>query len=117
MSIINFLKDYERMARFKWGNFEGMKGPGPVLVIPIMHSARKIHTQIEVIDIPRQTNITRDNAPIDIDFLIFMRVVTGDAARAVLEVEDYRSAVIGLATTTLRAVIGDINLDEVLSQR
>ncbi len=117
MSIINFLKDYERMARFKWGNFEGMKGPGPVLVIPIIHAARKIHTQIEVIDIPRQTNITRDNAPIDIDFLIFMRVVTENAQRAVLEVEDYRSAVIGLATTTLRAVIGDINLDEVLSQR
>ena len=117
MAILNFIKDYERMARFKWGKFEGMKGPGPVIVIPIMHSARKIHTQIEVIDIPRQTNITRDNAPIDIDFLIYMRVVTEDAARAVLEVEDYRIAVVGLATTTLRAVIGDINLDEVLSQR
>ena len=117
MAILNFIKDYERMARFKWGKFEGMKGPGPVIVIPIMHSARKIHTQIEVIDIPRQTNITRDNAPIDIDFLIYMRVVTEDAARAVLEVEDYRTAVVGLATTTLRAVIGDINLDEVLSQR
>lgn len=117
MAILNFIKDYERLARFKWGKFEGMKGPGPVIVVPIMHSARKIHTQIEVIDIPRQTNITRDNAPIDIDFLIYMRVVTEDAARAVLEVEDYRTAVIGLATTTLRAVIGDINLDEVLSQR
>lgn len=117
MAILNFIKDYERLARFKWGKFEGMKGPGPVIVIPIMHSARKIHTQIEVIDIPRQTNITRDNAPIDIDFLIYMRVVTEDAERAVLEVENYRTAVIGLATTTLRAVIGDINLDEVLSQR
>ena len=117
MAILNFIKDYERLARFKWGKFEGMKGPGPVIVVPIMHSSRKIHTQIEVIDIPRQTNITRDNAPIDIDFLIYMRVVTEDAERAVLEVEDYRTAVIGLATTTLRAVIGDINLDEVLSQR
>ncbi len=117
MSILNFLKDYERMARFKWGNFEGMMGPGPVFVIPIMHSARKIDTRVEVIDIPRQTNITRDNAPIDIDFLIYMRVVTENAQRAVLEVENYRAAVIGLATTTLRAVIGDINLDEVLSQR
>ncbi len=117
MGILNFLKDYERMARFKWGNFEGMMGPGPVFVIPIMHSAQKVDTRIEVIDIPRQTNITRDNAPIDIDFLIYMRIITEDAQRAVLEVENYRAAVIGLATTTLRAVIGDINLDEVLSQR
>lgn len=117
MAIINFLKDYERMARFQWGNFEGMKGPGPVLVIPIMHSARKIDTRVEVIDIPRQTNITRDNAPIDIDFLIYMRVIAEEAQKAILEVENYHAAVIWLATTTLRAVIGDINLDEVLSQR
>ena len=117
MAILNFLKDYERMARFKWGNFEGMMGPGPVFVIPVMHSAQKVDTRIEVIDIPRQTNITRDNAPIDIDFLIYMRVVTEEASKAILEVENYRAAVIGLATTTLRAVIGDINLDEVLSQR
>ncbi len=117
MSILNFLKDYERLARFKWGNFEGMMGPGPVFVIPVMHSAQKVDTRVEVIDIPRQTNITRDNAPIDIDFLIYMRVVAEDAKRAILEVENYRAAVIGLATTTLRAVIGDINLDEVLSQR
>ena len=117
MAILNFLKDYERMARFKWGNFEGMKGPGPVFVVPIIHSAQKLDTRIEVIDIPRQTNITRDNAPIDIDFLIYMRVVSEEAYKAILEVENYRMAVIGLATTTLRAVIGDINLDEVLSQR
>ncbi len=117
MAILNFLKDYERLARFKWGNFEGMMGPGPVFVIPIMHSAQKVDTRIEVIDIPRQTNITRDNAPIDIDFLIYMRVITETADRAILQVENYRMAVIGLATTTLRAVIGDINLDEVLSQR
>ena len=117
MAIINFLKDYEKLARFQWGNFEGMKGPGPVFVIPIMHSAQKIDTRVEVIDIPRQTNITRDNAPIDIDFLIYMRVMAEEAQRAILEVENYHAAVIGLATTTLRAVIGDINLDEVLSQR
>ncbi len=86
MSILNFLKDYERMARFKWGNFEGMKGPGPVFVIPIVHSARKVDTRTEVIDIPRQTNITRDNAPIDIDFLIYMRVIAEDAQKAILEV-------------------------------
>ena len=117
MAIINFLKDYERMARFKWGNFEGMKGPGPVFLIPIMHTGKKIHTQTEVIDIPRQTNITRDNAPIDIDFLIYLRVMEETADRAVIVVENYRAAVIGLATTTLRAVVGEMTVDDVLSQR
>ena len=71
----------------------------------------------EVLDIARQTNITKDNAPISIDFLVYMRVMEEYADRAVLEVENYRAAVIGLATTTLRAVVGDIDLDEVLSQR
>lgn len=117
MSIINFVRDYERLARFKFGRFQGMLGPGVVFAIPIVHSIRKIDTRIEVVDIPRQTNITRDNAPIVIDFLVYMRVDIDEAQKAVLEVGDYRGAVIGLATTTLRAVIGDIALDDVLSQR
>lgn len=117
MYIINFLKDYERIARFRWGNFEGLKGPGPVIMVPVMHSGVKLDLRTEVIDIPRQTNITKDNAPIAVDFLIFLRVMAEFADRAVLQVEDYRSAVIGLATTTLRAVVGDIDLDDVLSQR
>ena len=117
MAIINFVRDYERLARFKFGRFQGMLGPGVVLAIPIIHSIRKIDTRIEVVDIPRQTNITRDNAPIVIDFLVYMRVDIDEAQKAVLEVGHYRAAVIGLATTTLRAVIGDIALDEVLSQR
>ena len=117
MAIINFLRPYERLALFKWGNFTGMRGPGPVVMVPIMHKGIKLDTRIEVMDIPRQANITKDNVAIDIDFLIYMRVIIEDAEKAILEVEDYRSAVIGLATTTLRAVIGDIDLDEVLSQR
>ncbi|MFP6595405.1 MAG: SPFH domain-containing protein [Dehalococcoidia bacterium] len=117
MAIINFIRDYERLARFKFGRFQGMLGPGVVFAIPIVHSIRKIDTRIEVVDIPRQTNITRDNAPIVIDFLVYMRVDIEEAQKAVLEVSDYKAAVIGLATTTLRAVIGDIPLDDVLSQR
>lgn len=117
MYLINFLKDYERIARFRWGNFEGLKGPGPVIMIPVMHSGVKLDLRTEVIDIPRQTNITKDNAPIAVDFLIFLRVMAETADRAVIQVEDYRAAVIGLATTTLRAVVGDIDLDDVLSQR
>tara|TARA_Y100000590_G_scaffold196702_1_gene223325 strand:- start:518 stop:1378 length:861 start_codon:yes stop_codon:yes gene_type:complete len=117
MAIINFLKNYQRVARFRWGNFEGMKGPGPVWLIPIMHSGARVDLRTEVLDIARQTNITRDNAPIDIDFLVYMRVMEETAQRAVLEVENYRAAVIGIATTTLRAVVGDIDLDGVLSKR
>jgi len=117
MGIINFLRDYERIARFRWGNFEGMKGPGPILLIPILHSGVKVDLRTEVIDIPRQTNITKDNAPIDIDFLIYMRVMHDQAEKSVLEVENYRQAVIGLAITTLRAVVGEMTVDEVLSMR
>ena len=117
MGIVNFLRNYQRMARFRWGNFEGMKGPGPVWLVPIMHTGTRIDLRTEVLDIARQTNITKDNAPISIDFLIYMRVMDEYADRAILEVENYRPAVIGLATTTLRAVVGDIDLDEVLSQR
>ena len=117
MAFINFVRDYERVARFRFGTFEGMMGPGIVIALPIIHQIQKIDTRIKVLDIPRQTNITKDNAPIEIDFLVYLRVVIGNAEKAVLEVEDYTSAVVGLATTTLRAVIGDIPLDEVLSQR
>jgi regulator of protease activity HflC (stomatin/prohibitin superfamily) len=117
MAILNFVRDYERLARFKFGRFQGMKGPGPVWKIPIVHQIKKVDTRTEVLDIPRQTNITRDNASIGIDFLVYMRVDINNAEKAVLEVEDYVQAVAGLATTTLRAVVGDINLDDVLSQR
>jgi regulator of protease activity HflC (stomatin/prohibitin superfamily) len=117
MAIINFVKDYERLARFKFGRFQGMKGPGPVIAVPVVHQIRKVDTRTVVIDIPEQTNITKDNASISIDFLVFNRIDINEAHKAVMEVEDHRLAVSGLATTTLRAVVGDINLDDVLSQR
>ena len=115
--IISFVRDYERIARFRLGKFEGMKGPGIVIAIPIIHSTEKIDTRVEVLDISRQTNITKDNVPLSIDVLVYLRVDVANAERSVLEVEDYRYAVRGLATTTMRAVIGDMALDEVLSQR
>ena len=117
MAFINFVRDYERVARFRLGTFEGMMGPGIVISLPIIHQIQKIDTRTTVLDIPRQTNITKDNAPIEIDFLVYLRVNINDAQKAVLEVEDYTTAVVGLATTTLRAVIGEMNLDDVFSQR
>ena len=117
MAIISFVRDYERIARFRLGKFEGMKGPGVVIAIPIIHSTEKVDTRVEVLDISRQTNITKDNVPLSIDVLVYLRVDVANAERSVLGVEDYRYAVRGLATTTMRAVIGDMALDEVLSQR
>ena len=111
------VRQYERLAVFTWGKYAGLRQPGLQLLVWPFQTYRRIDLREDVIDIPRQTNITRDNAPIDIDFLIYMRVIETDAEKSVLEVVQYRAAVIGIATTTLRAVIGDITLDEVLSQR
>ena len=113
----SIVRQYERLAVFTWGKYAGLRQPGLQLLVWPFQTYRRIDLREDVIDIPRQTNITRDNAPIDIDFLIYMRVIEADAEKSVLEVVQYRAAVIGIATTTLRAVIGDITLDEVLSQR
>ncbi len=114
---IAIVKQYERMAVFTLGKYSGMRQPGLNLLVWPFQNTEKIDLRENVIDIPRQTNITLDNAPIDIDFLVYMRVQEADAERAVLEVVDFRSAVVGIATTNLRAVIGEMNLDDVLSQR
>jgi len=118
--IIKIVRQYERLAVFTLGKFSernGLKGPGiQILVWPIQTSTR-IDLREEVIDIPRQTNITSDNAPLDIDFLVFLRPIEHEAQKVVLEVINYHQAVIGMATTILRAVVGEMTVDEVLSQR
>ena len=86
------------------------------MVWPIQTHTR-IDLREEVIDIPRQTNITSDNAPLDIDCLVFLRSIEHEAQKVVLEVINYHQAVIGMATTILRAVVGEMTVDEVLSQR
>ncbi|MFL2762214.1 MAG: SPFH domain-containing protein [Dehalococcoidia bacterium] len=116
-NFINIVSQYERMALFTLGKFSGMRNPGFHLLFWPIQTQVRVDLREEVLDIPRQTNITLDNAPIDIDFLVYMRVTEENASSAVLEVVDYHSAVVGIATTTLRAVIGEIPLDDVLSQR
>ncbi len=114
---IKIVKQYERLAVFTLGKYSGLMQPGLRLLFWPFHSAERVDLREEVLDIPRQTNITKDNAPIDIDFLVYMRIMESQAERAVLEVVDFHSAVVGIATTTLRAVIGEMNVDDVLSQR
>ena len=111
------VKQYERMVPFRLGKFFGIKGAGLRLLIPFIDSFSKVDLREDVIDVARQTNITRDNAPIDIDFLIYYKVVDHEAEKSVLEVQDFRAAIVGMATTTLRAVVGDIPLDDVLAKR
>ena len=115
MAIINFVRDYERMAKFQLGRYVGMMGPGLVWVIPILQSAVKVDLREQFFDVPPQRNITRDNANVDVDFVVYMRVM--DPEKTVLEVQDFFGAARQLAMTTLRAVIGDLDLDDVLSRR
>jgi regulator of protease activity HflC (stomatin/prohibitin superfamily) len=111
------VKQYERMVPFRLGKFFGLKGAGLRLLIPFIDSFQKVDLREDVIDVARQTNITKDNAPIDIDFLIYYKVVDHEAEKSVLEVQDFQAAIVGMATTTLRAVVGDIPLDDVLAKR
>ena len=118
--LLKIVRQYERLAVFTLGKFNertGVRGPGLQILIWPFQTAERIDLREEVINIPRQTNITRDNAPIDIDFLVYLRPIESEAQKVVLEVVNYHQAVIGMATTILRAVIGEMNVDDVLSQR
>ena len=118
--ILKIVRQYERLAVFTLGKFNertGVRGPGLQILIWPFQTGERIDLREEVINIPRQTNITRDNAPIDIDFLVYLRPIESEAQKVVLEVGNYHQAVIGMATTILRAVIGEMNVDDVLSQR
>ncbi len=108
-------KEYERLVVLFLGRYAGTRGPGIVFVLPLLETAVKVDVREKFLDIPSQTAITQDNAPIAIDFLVYYRVI--DSKLSVIAVEDVVSASTNIATTTLRAVIGDITLDDVLSKR
>jgi regulator of protease activity HflC (stomatin/prohibitin superfamily) len=114
-SMFRIVREYERLVVFRLGRAVGTKGPGLVLLLPFVDKAVKVDLREQFLEIPHQTSITKDNAPIGVDFLIYWKVV--DPELSVLKVGDFRRASIGIATTTLRAVIGDIMLDDVLAQR
>jgi regulator of protease activity HflC (stomatin/prohibitin superfamily) len=114
-SAIRIIKEYERIVVFRVGRLVGARGPGVIFIIPIIEKGTTVDLRETVMEIPRQTSITKDNAPINIDFLIYWRIV--DPSLSVVRVKDFRAAAVGIATTTLRAVIGDIPLDDVLAKR
>ncbi len=112
---IRVVRDYERLVLFRLGRYVGERGPGLVWIWPVIDQVVRTNLREDFLEIPSQTCITQDNAPIDIDFLIYWKVV--DPGLSVLKVRDFAGASQGIATTTLRAVIGDIPLDDVLAKR
>lgn len=115
-TVLKIVPQYQRVVVFRFGSCIGQKGPGIVFLYPLgIDRAITVDLREEVREVPHQTNITKDNASIGIDFLIYWQV--NDAVKSVLEVNNFRQAALGIATTTLRAVVGDIALDDVLAQR
>jgi regulator of protease activity HflC (stomatin/prohibitin superfamily) len=114
-AAIKRVYEYERLIVFRLGKYLGEKGPGLVIIIPFIDTVKKVDLRERFIQVTKQTCITKDNAPVDIDFLIYYRVL--NASDSVLRVQQFEGAAVGIGTTTLRAVIGDILLDEVLAKR
>lgn len=112
---IKIVREYQRLVVFRLGRCIGDKGPGLVLLIPFIDRPVWVDLRELFLEVPKQTCITKDNAPIDIDFLIYWKVV--DPVASVIQVGNFAGASQGIATTTLRAVIGDIMLDDVLAKR
>ncbi|MDD9955673.1 MAG: SPFH domain-containing protein [Anaerolineaceae bacterium] len=112
---VHIVPEYQRLVVLALGRYAGTRGPGIVIIIPILERAIRVDMREKFLDIPAQTAITQDNAPISIDFLVYYRVV--DPKSSVISVDHVVHASTNIATTTLRAVIGDISLDDVLSKR
>jgi regulator of protease activity HflC (stomatin/prohibitin superfamily) len=112
---LRIVPEYQRLVIFRLGRLIGQKGPGLVIVIPFIDRPVRVDLRELFLEIPHQTCITKDNAPIAIDFLVYWKVV--DPPLSVIKVQDFAGASQGIATTTLRAVVGDIALDDVLAKR
>jgi regulator of protease activity HflC (stomatin/prohibitin superfamily) len=112
---IKIVREYQRLVVFRLGKCVGQRGPGLVLLWPFIETANWVDLREQFLEVPHQTTITKDNASISVDFLIYWKVV--DPVASVVQVGNFAGASQGIATTTLRAVIGDIMLDDVLAQR
>ena len=112
---IRVVREYQRLVMFRLGKCIGAKGPGPVFLIPFVDRPIRADLRELYIEIPHQSCITKDNVPIQIDFLVYRQVI--DAVASVVAVTNFANASQGIAATTLRAVIGDIVLDDVLARR
>lgn len=112
---VKVLRQYERAVLFTLGKFQSVKGPGLVLLVPFVQQMVRVDLRIQVTEIPTQDVISRDNISMKVDAVLYYRVV--DPERAIIQVQDYSPATNMLAQTTLRAVLGQHDLDEMLSER
>jgi regulator of protease activity HflC (stomatin/prohibitin superfamily) len=114
-SSIKVLREYQRAVVFLFGRFQAVKGPGIIILVPVMQQMVRIDLRTVVMDVPPQDVISRDNVPVKVNAVILFRVM--DPEKAVIQVEDAREATSQLAQTTLRSVLGQHELDEMLSER
>ena len=115
LAAIKIVREYQRIVLFRLGRCIGTRGPGLTIIVPPFDRATWVDLRELYLEIPKQTAITKDNAPINIDFIIFYKVM--DAVTSVLEVQNFAGAALNIAATSLRSVVGDMVLDEVLSKR
>jgi len=114
-SAIKIMPEYQRIVIFRLGRLLGIKGPGLVFIIPIIDKPIRMDLRTRVIDVPKQRIITHDNVTVDVDAVIYFRIT--DPQKAIVEVQRYDVATSLLGQTTLRDIVGQKNLDELLSQR
>ena len=114
-SSLRIMREYERAVVFLLGRFWKVKGPGLIIVVPIIQSAVRVELRTVVMDVPTQDVISRDNVSVKVNAVVYFRVI--DPQKAVIQVEDYFAATSQLAQTTLRSVLGKHELDEMLSER
>ncbi|TET69435.1 MAG: slipin family protein, partial [Candidatus Aminicenantes bacterium] len=115
MSAIKVLREYERAVRFRLGRYVGIKGPGLFFIVPILDKLMKVDLRTLTLDVPKQSVITRDNVSVNVDAVVYMRVVNPNDA--IMKVERYITATSLLAQTTLRDVLGQRDLDDLLTKR
>ena len=115
VSMLKILREYERGVVFMLGRFWSVKGPGLIIIIPILQEMTRVDLRTMVLDVPTQDVISRDNVSVKVNAVVYMRVV--DPEKAIIQVENYLEATSQLAQTTLRSVLGQHELDEMLSGR
>jgi regulator of protease activity HflC (stomatin/prohibitin superfamily) len=115
MLSVRIVREYQRILLFRLGRAIGLRGPGLVLINPVTDRTSWVDLREQFLEIPHQTAITKDNASISIDFIIFYKVV--DPSMSILQVQNFAGAAQNVAATTLRSVVGDMSLDDVLSKR
>jgi regulator of protease activity HflC (stomatin/prohibitin superfamily) len=115
VNMVKVLREYDRGVVFRLGRLTGIRGPGLIILIPFLEKMVKVGLRTVAFDVPPQDIITRDNVSVKVNAVIYFRVV--DPSRAIVEVEDYMYATSQLAQTTLRSVLGEAELDQLLSER